>query len=180
MAEKISAFLSVGEPHKEMQRKYLNTLVAYLSRRGIAAETLGRSFWSIEHPLRPVQRKMREVYGAIILAMERFHSKEGIYKEGSASERIVGDQYFATVWTHIEAAMAYQLELPLLILKEEKLVAEGMFDPGIHEWIIVRINPEDPEEIKRDPIKAFIDSWIEAVRRCYYSRTSRQIYGNGR
>jgi len=99
-------------------------------------------------------------------------TQKKVYKEGSVSEKVVGDQYFGTVWTHIEAAMAYQLELPLLILKEEKLVSEGMFDPGIHEWMIVRINPEDPEEIKRNPIKAFIDSWIEAVRRCYYLRTS--------
>lgn len=90
MAEKIPTFLSVGETHNEAQRKYLNTLVAYLSRHGIAAETLGRSFWSIETPLRPVQRKMREVYGAVILAMERFHSKEGVYKEGGASEKVVG------------------------------------------------------------------------------------------
>jgi len=78
MIEKIPTFLSVGEPHKESQRKYLDTLVNYLNRHGIAAETLGRSFWSIENPLKPVQRKMREVYGAVILAMERFHSKEGL------------------------------------------------------------------------------------------------------
>ena len=173
MREKIPVFLSVGEPHKESQRKYLDTLITYLKRHGIATETLGRSFLSIENPLRPVQHKMHEVYGAAILAMERFRSRKGVYKEGSASERVVGDQYFATVWTHIEAAMAYQLELPLLILKEEKLIAEGIFDPGIHEWMIIRINPENPEELKRDPIKAYIDSWIETVRRCYYSRTSR-------
>ncbi len=171
MSEKISAFLSVGEHHNDTQKIYLNTLAAYLNSQGIVAETLGRSFWSIKNPLRPVQRKMKEVYGAAILAMERFHSKEGIYKEGSAFEKKVSDQYFASVWTQIEAAMAYQLELPLLILKEEKLVSEGMFDPGIHEWVIVRINSEDPEEIKREPIKAFIDSWVEAVRRCYYTRS---------
>ncbi len=173
MAKKIPIFLSVGEPHSEAQNKYLETLVAYLNRHGIAVETLGRSFWSIENPLRPVQRKMRDVHGAVILGMERFHSKEGVYKENSASERIVGDQYFATVWTHIEAAMAYQLELPLLILKEEKLVAEGMFDPGIHEWMIVRINSQEPDELKQDPIKGFIDSYIEAVKRCYYTKTGR-------
>jgi hypothetical protein len=175
MAEKIPTFLSVGEPHNEVQQEYLETLVAYLSRHGIDAETLGRSFFSIENPLRPVQRKMREVFGAVILSMERFHSKEGIYKEGSASERVVGDQYFATVWTHIEAAMAYQLELPLLILKDERLVSEGMFDPGIHEWMIIRINSENTDELKHDPIKGFIDSWIEAVRRCYYSRNGFQF-----
>lgn len=170
MTEKITAFLSVGDPHNDLQRRYLKALVAHLSRRGINAETLGSTFWSIRNPLKPVQQKMREVYGAVILAMERFHSKEGVYKEGSAQGKIVDDQYFATAWTQLEAAMAYQLELPLLILKEEKLVAEGMFDSGIHEWIIIRINPEDPGELKRDPIKAFVDSWIEAVRRYYYSR----------
>ncbi len=170
MAKKIPVFLSVGEPHNEEQNKYLETLVEYLNRHGIAVETLGRSFWSIENPLRPVQRKMQEVYGAVILAMERFHSKEGLYKENSTSERTVSDQYFATVWTQIEAAMAYQLELPLLILKDERLVAEGMFDPGIHEWKIIRINSHETEELKRDTIKGFIDSYIEEVRRRYYSK----------
>jgi len=116
---------------------------------------------------------MQEVYGAAILAMERFHSEEGVSKEGSPYERVVDDQYFATVWTHIEAAMAYQLDLPLLILKERKLVDEGMFDPAINEWLIIQIDVEDPDEIRRKPIKAFIDTWIEDVRRCYYSRTTR-------
>ena len=170
MEEKIPTFLSFGTPHNEVQQQYIKTLMAYLSRHGIAAESLGQTFWSIENPLKPIQRKMREVYGAVILAMERFHSISGIYKEGSTLEKLADDQYFATIWTHIEAAMAYQRELPLLILKEEKLVANGMFDPGIHEWMVIRINPEDPDEIKRDPIKSFINNWIERVRECYYSR----------
>ena len=110
---------------------------------------------------------MKMGHGTIILAMERFHSKQGVFKESSDQEKLVGDQYFATVWTQLEAAMAYQLGLPLLILKEEKLVAEGMFDPGINEWTIVRINSKDPSELKRNPIKGLIDSWIEAVKRHY-------------
>lgn len=172
MAKRIPVFLSVGEAHKEAQSRYLKELIVHLRRRGINAETLGRTFWSIENPLKPVQAKMQEVYGAVILAMERFHSRQGVYKEGSISERAANDQYFATVWTHIEAAMAYQLRLPLLILKEEKLVDEGMFDPGVHQWTIVRIDPESPHELKEDPVKSFIDSWIEAVKKCYYSKTN--------
>ncbi len=171
MVEKITTFLSVGDPYNDLQRKYLKALVKYLGTRGIKAETLGQTFWSIRNPLKPIQQKMQLVHGSVILAMERYHSKEGIYKENSDQEKLVGDQYFATVWTQLEAAMAYQLELPLLILKEEKLVAEGMFDPGIHEWMIVRINSKDPGELKRNPIKGFIDSWVEAVRKHYYSKT---------
>lgn len=35
-----------------------------------------------------------------------------------------------------------------------------MFDPVIHEWIIVRIHPDNPDELKKNPIKGLIDSWI--------------------
>ena len=35
-----------------------------------------------------------------------------------------------------------------------------MFDPAIHEWIIVRIHPDNPDELKKNPIKGLIDSWI--------------------
>ena len=76
VSEKIPVFLSVGAPHTDRQRRYLKALSSYLKRRGIAAETLGRDFWSIEAPLIPVQRKMREVYGAVILAMERFRPND--------------------------------------------------------------------------------------------------------
>jgi len=164
MSKRIPVFLSVGTVHNEFQQRYLRKLVIHLRRHGIEAETLGQTFWSIEQPLRPVRKKMQEVDGAVILAMERFHSKEGIYKEGSPLQKIVGDQYFTTVWTHIEAAMAYQLDLPILILKEEKLTAEGVFDRGVHEWIVIEIHPEHPKEITEDPIMRYIDSWICLVK----------------
>lgn len=173
MADRIPVFLSVGEPHNDEQRAYLAALIAHLRRRGVAAETLGQSFWSVEKPLRPVQRKMREVHGAVVLAMERFRSLEGLYKEGSAAERRAADQRFATVWTHIEGAMAYQLDLPLLILKDDRLVPEGMFDPTIHEWVIIRVNIRKPEEMRSHPLKGYIDSWIEAVRERYYRNARR-------
>jgi len=170
MIKRIPIFLSVGHTHNVTQRKYLDALVLYLRRNGISAETLGETFWSIQAPLIPIQHKMLEVYGAAILAMERSHLIRGVYEQGSPSERTVVDQYYATVWNHIEAAMAYQLKLPLLILKEEKLVAEGMFDPGIHEWLIVQIKPNNPYELKLNPIKGFINSWIEAVKKYYYTK----------
>jgi hypothetical protein len=172
MPEKIPVFLSVGEPYNDIQKIYLRSLVTYLSRHGINAETLGRTFWSVENPLKPVQRKMNEVYGAVILALERFHSKEGIYKEGSSEQNVIADQFFTTVWVQMEAAMAYQLELPLLIMKDAKLVAEGMFDPGIHGWMIIKVNPLEPKEIGQEPIKEFIDGWIESVHKLYYSKKS--------
>jgi hypothetical protein len=165
---KIPIFISVGTPHNPTQELYQEKLIKYLASHGVKGETLGRSYWSINKPLIPIQKKMCNVYGACILGMTRFHSINGIYKEGSPDQKVVSDQLFSSVWCQIEAAMAYQMDLPLLILKEESLQEEGMFDPGIHEWMIVRIHPTDPDEITRNPIKGFIDSWIEEVRKKYY------------
>lgn len=89
MAQRIPVFLSVGEPHNDAQRQYLRALAAHLSRRGVIAETLGRSFWSIENPLKPVQRKMQGMYGAVVLAMESFHSLGGAHKGGSLEEELL-------------------------------------------------------------------------------------------
>jgi len=170
MSSRIPAFLSVGVTHNEFQRIYAEKLINSLHEQGIILETLGRSFYSIKSPLDPIQKKMNEVFGAVILCMERYHSIEGIYKEGSLEEMIVKNQFFPTVWNHIEAAMAYQNKLPLLIMKEDKLISEGMLDSGIHQWTIVRINPKDPNEILRYPIKGFIESWIEEVKKTYYKK----------
>lgn len=168
MTEKIPIFLSVGEPHNDVQKQYLDEIIQYFSNNNISAETLGRTFWSIKNPLEPIQNKMTHVHGACILAMERFQSLNGCYKRGSEHESLKNVQYFASIWTQLEAAMAYQEELPLLIFKEENLVAEGMFDGQIHGWMVVRINPENPSEINQGPIKKYIDSWIEEVRCHYY------------
>jgi hypothetical protein len=68
---------------------------------------------------------MEEVYGTVVHAMERFHSVRGAYREGSNDERLVSDIFFPSVWTQIETAMAYQLRLPLLILKDKSLLRRG-------------------------------------------------------
>lgn len=168
--EKIATFLSIGKPHNSTQKNYRDSLVEYLNSKNIIVETLGESFYSNQSPLIPIQQKMEEVHGAIILAMERFHSKGGIYREGSGKQKSVKDQYFTTVWTQIEGAMAYQLKLPLLILKDKNVFAEGMFDPQIHEWRVTTINSSDSGEVSRSPLKEQIDIWIKDVQAYYESK----------
>ena len=170
--DKIPVFLSVGAPHTEAQKKYVEFLKRKLADYDIQLDTLGDSFWSVKNPLSPIQKKMKEVYGCVVLAMERFYSKEGIYKRGGAQEKNAQDEYFSTAWTQIEAAMAYQMELPILILKEERLKGEGMLDGSIHEWLIIRVNPENPYELDDEPIRSFIKSWIQEVKQYKAKRES--------
>ena len=141
----------------------MRALVRRFARRHVKLETLGGNFWSVKSPLEPVRERMEQCDGAVILALERFRSRSGVYREGSPKEQRTGIQLFPTVWNHIEGAMAYQLRLPLLILKERPLVEEGMLDPSIHDWLIVRVDPDDPHEFRRPFLKGVVNEWIQAV-----------------
>ncbi len=162
--EHIKVYLSVGTPHNEIQQRYLDTLKEQLAKYKIEAQTLGSTFWSVKKPLLPIQKSMNEVSGCLVLAMERFFAVKGIYKRGSQQEKMIADELYATPWSQIEAAMAYQAGLPLFIMKDENIRGEGMLDPATHDWMIVHINTEHPEELLKDPIRAFIQSWAEEVR----------------
>lgn len=170
--EPIKIYLSVGTPHNEVQQRYLDTLKEQLAKYNIEAQTLGSTFWSVKKPLLPIQKSMSEVSGCLVLAMERFFAVKGIYKRGSEQEKTISDELYATPWSQIEAAMAYQAGLPLFIMKDEKIRGEGMLDPATHDWMIVHINTEHPEELLKDPIRAFIQSWAEEVRAFHLNRES--------
>ncbi|MBK8424952.1 MAG: hypothetical protein IPL27_02750 [Lewinellaceae bacterium] len=160
----IKVYLSVGTPHNAIQQRYLDTLKEQLATHKIQAQTLGSTFWSVKKPLLPIQKSMKEVSGCLVLALERFFAVEGIYKRGSEQEKKISQEQYSTPWSQIEAAMAYQAGLPLFIMKDENIRGEGMLDPATHDWMIVHINPEHPEELLKDPIRAFLKSWVEEVR----------------
>lgn len=46
-------------------------------------------------------------------------------------ENSIDGQWLTTPWPHIEAAMAYQIGLPVLILREAGVIAEGVLEKGV-------------------------------------------------
>lgn len=72
---------------------------------------------------------MESCEGAIILELEQLHVVDGRDKTGADSEEHVEDLNLPTPWNHIEAGMAFMLDLPMLIVKEEG-VEGGVFDVG--------------------------------------------------
>lgn len=163
----LPVYLSVGKPHNDVQSRYLDRLKAVLAQERIQAETLGTTFWTVKKPLIPIQKRMTEVAGCVVLAMERFYAVEGLYKRGSSDEKRVEHTRYPTPWAQIEAAMAYQIGMPLLILKDRSLVGEGMFDPSTHDWLILEIDPEKPEELDSGMVNALLKSWADEVRAYY-------------
>ena len=116
--------------------------------------------------------KMNTVSGCVVLAMERFYVKSGTYKRESAQEITVENEYYSTAWNQLEGGMAYQLNLPLLILKENNLKVEGIFDGQLHEWMIVRIDPKRPADLKEGAVSHLLKAWVDEVQKFKANRAA--------
>ena len=73
---------------------------------------------------------------AIVIGLERHHSFIGYEKEFSKNSKELIHKYSSSPWIQIEAGMAYQADLPILILKEEKVYGEGILDPQISDSFV--------------------------------------------
>lgn len=81
---------------------------------------------------------MNECRGTVIIAFERLYVAEGEEKRGSAECKSVKREIMPTVWNQIEAAMAYVLNQPLLVIMEEGSRTEGLLEAE-YDWYVLKV-----------------------------------------
>jgi hypothetical protein len=161
---KIPVFISAGKPHKEAQIIFLKKFEALLRRRGLKPLTLGRSSYNFKSPLNPVKELIDQCYGAIIIGFERTHCLIGYDKEGSKEQKEFIHRYLSTPWNQIEAGMAFQKELPLLIMKEKHLETYGILDPKLSGFFVIDLNLEIESKKFDKEFLSILESWVKAVK----------------
>lgn len=128
MADKI--FLSVGKTSNEQQDAFVEAIEGYLQAQGFTPQTVGRTYFSSLQPLKAIDELMHQCVGTVIVAYERTHIANGLDRRGHPSQREVNSLNLPTVWNQIEAAMAYSLGQPLLVIVENGLKNEGLLEVG--------------------------------------------------
>lgn len=161
--ENITVFFSVASPFNDNQQQFIDRLKEYFLAHGVVLQTLVE--WNDDDPIIPILTELKKSAGCLVLALERYYINEGVEKRGSAQEGSIEQEGMTSPWLHIEAAIARSLDLPLLILKEESLKNEGLIHNDKQEWGIVRIKEDQFQAIEQYPIKNFILSWINQVKR---------------
>lgn len=126
-----SVFLSYPNAYTKNQLDFISTLSDYLIDRGYSPRTLGVTDYDMDAPLKSIRRLMSESNGLITVAFRRYFIVQGKVKPGSESEEDISQQWFTSPYSHIEPAMAFQLGLPVLILRESKVIADGILDKGV-------------------------------------------------
>jgi len=123
-------FLSVTSPTRPAQGAFVVAIASAVADHGMTPVRLTSDRWSFETPLEPIRRLMRSCEGTIVIALARNHVLEGIEYTHQQEGHRYRDRYLATEWVQIEAAIAYQLDHPILVLREDRVHQSGLLDPA--------------------------------------------------
>lgn len=132
---RISIFLSYPKPCFGKQQAFIDHVRSYLEERGFSPRTLGVTDYDTDAPLTAIRRLMLESNGIITVAFRRTYIEKGTARlrtdvEGLKQVPIDG-AWLTTPWAHIEPAMAYQLGLPVLLLRENGVLDDGILERGV-------------------------------------------------
>lgn len=145
MASQSPIFFSYPKPWSEEQERFVERVCSYLEHRGFQPRTLGVTDYDMDAPLHAIRRLMLESNGFVTVALKRIHVATGTtMRRGPGSpfeETALEDQWLTTPWPHIEAAMAFQLGLPILVFRERGVLADGVLEAGVIGAYMPEIDP---------------------------------------
>jgi hypothetical protein len=104
---------------------------------------------------------MNRSAGALVIALERIAIKEATERGGPPSGVNIRNESIPTPWNQIEAAFAYSNGLPLLVIRQNTVRAEGLLE-GRYDWY-VHSTPLDASFVDSAEFKGTFQSWRRDV-----------------
>src|SRR5690554_2806562 len=160
MKKMINVFISHPTPYNKYQEGFLSLIDFELKKHGLNPMNLGKNNWSFKSPLKPIKEIMDTCVAAIVIGLERHHSFIGYEKEFSKNAKELIHKYSSSPWIQIEAGMAYQAGLPILILKEDKVYGEGILDPQISDSFVFEFDLKKLQKNISPELEQMISSWV--------------------
>lgn len=161
MKKVINVFISHPTPYNKYQENFLSLIELELKKHNLNPTNLGKNNWSFRSPLSPIKDIMNTCAAAIIIGLERHHSLIGYEKEFSKDSKELIHKYSSSPWIQIEAGMAYQAGLPILILKEKKVFGEGILDPQISDSFVFEFDLMKLQKKLSPELQEIILSWVK-------------------
>ena len=165
----ISVFLSYPQPHMKNQENFINEIKSYLKYRGLEPRTLGVTDYDTNEPLTAIRRLMLESNGMLTIAFRRALIEKGVTRPNSDNGKESTDllnSWTTSPWCHIEPAMAFQIGLPILILREQGVLADGVLEKGVTGTYLPEFSLYDPIDnyLKSEEWNQIIGIWEGYVR----------------
>jgi hypothetical protein len=133
-SDNIPIFLSFSKPVFQVQHDFIHNLSEGLRSFGMKPRTLGVTDYDTLPPLTAIKNLISHSAGLISIAFRRTHIETGETFDDSdgrvGRRQKIHDKWLTTPWPHIEVAMAFQIDLPILILRESGVMADGILEKG--------------------------------------------------
>ena len=129
-----SIFLSYPNPHFKSQEVFIDKIKETLYDLDLEPRTLGVSDYDYDAPLTAIRRLMLESNGLLTVAFKRTLIRDGEYKAHSdrgESTVKIKEKWLTSPYCHIEPAMAFQMGLPILVLREKDVIDDGILEKGV-------------------------------------------------
>ncbi|WP_350096920.1 hypothetical protein [Imperialibacter sp.] len=163
MEKVVNVFISHPTPYNKYQEGFLSLIDLELKKHRLNPTNLGKNNWSFRSPLKPIKEIMDTCVAAIVIGLERHHSFIGYEKEFSKDAKEMIHKYSSSPWIQIEAGMAFQSGLPILILKESKVFGEGILDPQISDSFVFEFELKKLQKRLSPELEEIINSWVKHI-----------------
>jgi hypothetical protein len=154
-------FLSCGTPHTKAQEDFLSAIESHLRSHDCIPQTVGRSVFSVRQPVQSSRDLIASCRGVVVVAFERTRILKALDKPGSSEQKEVANESHPTVWNHMEAAMAYAQEVPMLTIVQKGLRRQGMLSDRF-EWMALE-SDLSPTLIATEPFQQIFREWLALV-----------------
>ncbi len=144
-------FLSVGATFTPQQEAFVSAFEAFLGQNGCEELTVGRGKYFSNQPIVSARELMESADGVVVIAFTRQLAIKSLDKPQSDKETKITNSRYPTVWNQLEAAMAFGLKLPLLVIVEKGLMQEAMLKDRLeYRALITELEPSffSSEEFK--------------------------------
>jgi hypothetical protein len=153
----MNIFVSVGSTATDQQEAFVRAVEDRLRSEGLEPHSVGRNTFSSDAPLKTVTELLKKCSGVVVIALERTYFPAGAEKRGSKKETALSEVRLPTPWNQIEAAMAYTLGRPLLMIVEEGVKSEGLLERG-YDWYVQFCKP-DASALTTAEFNGVLASW---------------------
>jgi hypothetical protein len=157
----MNVFVSVGSTSSPGQEAFVRAVEERLRAEGLVPLTVGRNVFTADSPFSAVTKLMESCSGVVVIALERLYIEAGTEKRGGPSQAPIGSIKIATPWNQIEATMGYVRKLPLLVLVEEGVRADGLLEKGL-DWYVQTVTL-DGSSLSTATFNGVLASWKQKM-----------------
>lgn len=174
--ENLNVFVSKLGSMDPQQRMQYDSAISALKKLGkVEIQKIEREQYPTVSQLTDVSTHLDNCDGCVIFAFEYLNVESGfIHKNVKGNDRkVIEKKTYPSPWLHIEAALANGKQMPCLIIYEENLCRDGMFDDTIirSDKNMYSIPYSDSISSKD---KNMLQNWLGLVREYHYNKNIRE------